>query len=426
MSSIISVRNMYMLRQIFLVAVVVYTGLMLMARPAVAASFDSASLMLYRTKTSQSNVQMLVVVRPSSATNSRTETNITVQFAPGFLVQTSASAIQSSTSGLPTTYQGQSIVAMPGIGSTASSVSGQTAQFAISNLSAGTYYAFYITAGVTTPSTAGKYVHTLSTIDGSGTIDTQQVGTSIVANDQVSVSAAIQPSTSDGSLAISASPTTATVLERGDEATITLTYQHTLSSSQQMEVVASWDNGYLTGAPSSQVTAVTYKVGSATNSDTGVAPVINLTNRTITWTIPSVTPNVAHRVSFVLKASSSLSSITPKVVQKISVNGTLLDTALTTQSLTYQINFLIAEAAALPTSTPAPGTNPTATPTPTTALMSTPFVIESVAMRTVTKDSARFIMQTSHPSTYTIFLRFGAKKPYKHNNWFITRNAACS
>ncbi len=388
---------------------IVVAGFNIIMNPVIAADFTNASVMLYRTKISQANVQMLVVVQPSSATNARSETEFSLQFASGFAVNGSASAISVSTSSLPSTYQGNALVAMPGLGSTASSVSGQTARFGISNLSSGTYYAFYITSGITTPSTSGKYVHTLSTIDGSGIIDTRKVGSNIVANDQVSVSAAIQPNSSDGSLTISGSPSTSNVLERGDEATITLTYEHSLSSSQQMEVIASWDNGYVSGSPSSEVTAITYKVGSATNTDTGVAPVINLTNRTITWTIPTVTPNVVHQVSFVVKVSSSLSSITPEVVQNLSVDGTLLTTSLATETLTYNINFLIEEAAASATSTPAPGTIPTATPAPVVVSKPTQFTIESVAMRTVTKDYARFILTTSIPSTYTVFYGLSQK-----------------
>ena len=385
---------------------------LVIALPVEAASFASASLMLERNKVSQSDVQILVIIEPSPATTSRTETSFTLAFATGFTVNGTASAIHTSTAAVPTTYQGHTLVAMPGVGSAASGVSGQTVTFASSNLSTGNYYAFYITSGITTPSSTGKYVHTLSTIDGSGTIDTQQIGTNIVANDQIGVSATVQPLSTDGSVVISASPSTSTTLIRGDEAVITLTYQSTLASSQNMEIVASWDKGYLAGSPTSEVTAVTYKVGSATNTDTSVAPVVDLTNRTITWTVPSVTPNIAHTVSFTLTTSSSLTSITPLVVQAVRANATLINTSLATSSLSYNINFYIANTV---TPTSAPG--PTATPTPstttsetTTTTEITSLVISNVAMRTIAKDAAKLILTTSREASYTLFYGLEPKK----------------
>lgn len=147
----------------------------------------------------------LVIVKPATV---GTEASLGFAFASGYTVDSTASNITVSTSGLPSTYHGLSITAMPGIGSTASAVSSQNVTFTVTDLAVGTAYGFFITGGITNPATTGQKVSKISThTDASpdfsayaDAVDTARVGTYIVDNngastdsDQIVVTARVPP-----------------------------------------------------------------------------------------------------------------------------------------------------------------------------------------------------------------------------------------
>lgn len=159
--------------------------------PAQAANFSEASMRLDRMKVSITDNQILVVVKP---TTNATEAAAKVIFAAGFGVDADEANITVSTAGLPATYQGESLTAMPGVGTAATAVSGQTVSFAAGNLNVGTLYGFYITGGIDNPGVAGQYRNTISTENGSGsTIDRTQIATRIIADDQIVITAKVPP-----------------------------------------------------------------------------------------------------------------------------------------------------------------------------------------------------------------------------------------
>ncbi|MBP6994201.1 hypothetical protein KBB12_03090 [Candidatus Woesebacteria bacterium] len=104
---------------------------------------------------------ILVIIKPMTA---GTEVSLGISFGSGYTVDGTPGNIVVSTSGLPSTYHGLTpISALPGIGSAASAVSGQNVTFTSSDLTVGTVYGFFITGGVTNPSSSGSRVNIIST-----------------------------------------------------------------------------------------------------------------------------------------------------------------------------------------------------------------------------------------------------------------------
>ena len=134
-----------------------------------AANFANASIRHSRMAISlatSSTDPILVIIKPITA---GTEASVGVAFASGYTVDATNTNITVSTASLPSSYHGLTpIVALPGIGTYASIVSGQNVTFAATNLTVGTVYGFYITGGITNPASAGTKVNIVSThTDGS-------------------------------------------------------------------------------------------------------------------------------------------------------------------------------------------------------------------------------------------------------------------
>ncbi len=156
-----------------------------------AANFSEVSVRHDRMQISISDERILIVAKPATTA---IESDIRVEFASGFGVDTTASNITVSTSGIPTTYQGESLVAWPGVGSAATAVSGQIITITSSDLTPGNLYGFYITAGIDNPASAGQYRHRITTrTASSATIDSSRVAVRIIDNDQISVTAIVPP-----------------------------------------------------------------------------------------------------------------------------------------------------------------------------------------------------------------------------------------
>jgi hypothetical protein len=163
--------------------------LLLSVKPVHAANLSESMMRLDRMRPSQANVQILVVAKPYSTA---TETSLRIVFASGYTVNATPANVTVSTTGIPTTVQGESLTAWPGIGTAATAVSGQQVDIASGNLTAGTLYGFYITGGITTPASTGQYINTMTTRDGSD-VDTSKIATRIIADDQVVITATVPP-----------------------------------------------------------------------------------------------------------------------------------------------------------------------------------------------------------------------------------------
>jgi hypothetical protein len=168
-----------------------------------AAQLTEASIRLTRmsaTVPASTTNPILVVAKPATtATEATVKLTIPDATANGFTVSTTASNHTVSTTGLPSTYQGETLTAWPDIdtASAASDGGNSTAvTFPSGDLTPGTLYGFYITGGITNPSSgnAGTKVITITTqATGPAAIDSNDVAVDITATnaDQVTLYATV-------------------------------------------------------------------------------------------------------------------------------------------------------------------------------------------------------------------------------------------
>lgn len=157
--------------------------------PVTAAGFSQAFVRLDRISDS-TNTSGRVCASPSSTDLASSENDVQVAFPSGFSVNATASNWTVTTTNLDS---GQT--AWPGIG-TATDVTSQTVTFPSTDLtSASTLYCFNFsgTSTLTTPGSVGNSLAgTITTRDvSSATIDSTQYAVSIIADDQISITAAV-------------------------------------------------------------------------------------------------------------------------------------------------------------------------------------------------------------------------------------------
>ena len=148
---------------------------------------------------------ILVILRPATV---GTEASIGIAFATGYTVSGTPANITTSVTGLPGTYHGQAVSAVPSISGTATTVATQNVTFTAADMTVGTTYGFYITGGITNPATTGQKVSKISThTDASpdftnytDSLDNSRVATWIVSDnggatdsDQIVVTAKVAP-----------------------------------------------------------------------------------------------------------------------------------------------------------------------------------------------------------------------------------------
>lgn len=172
------------------------------ARPTYAAALTEASIRLDRMGESiaanTTTAKILVVFKPAS-TATEAKLKITWPTTSAFTVNATASNHTVTDTGIPSTYQGEALVAS-GITSPATAVSSGDVTFTIPDVTAGTLYGFYITGGITNPAgaNAGTHLVTITTQTvAPADIDTTQVALDTLSSatgDQVTVTATVPPS----------------------------------------------------------------------------------------------------------------------------------------------------------------------------------------------------------------------------------------
>jgi hypothetical protein len=169
----------------------ILTGIVGVFAPWVnAANFTHASIRPDRMAISLAN-NYLVVITPATAA---TEASTRITFPAGY----TPVAYAVTTAGIPTTYHGLTLTAMPGLGGT--TVAGQDVTVPHGDLTVGTTYGFYL-QDVTNPTTVGQKIIAITTQDGAAvTIDSNRVAIYIVNDngaltdsDQVVITASVPP-----------------------------------------------------------------------------------------------------------------------------------------------------------------------------------------------------------------------------------------
>lgn len=142
--------------------------------------------------------KILVVFKPTSTA---TEGKIVITWPVSSAFTSSATDADhtSTTTGIPSTYQGEALVAVTTLGTPGAETAG-VVTYTSGDLTPGTLYGFYVTGGITNPATANAGTHLVTiatTTAADGAIDSQQVAVDTLSSatgDQVTVTATVPPS----------------------------------------------------------------------------------------------------------------------------------------------------------------------------------------------------------------------------------------
>lgn len=158
-------------------------GLGALLKTVSAGEFSQAYIRLNRMAATTANSGILVVFTVPAG-NSATEAKVVVEFSAGFTVAASPTI---TVTGIPA-----GATALPGTLVAAGSTTTLTVT-GVTNLTAATQYAFILSDGVTNPS-AGAHTATITTKTGAdAAIDSKIVGLRVISDDQVTVSATVDP-----------------------------------------------------------------------------------------------------------------------------------------------------------------------------------------------------------------------------------------
>ncbi len=340
----------------------------------------------------------------ASSAGAGIENSISVAFPSSFIISLNASNWTTTTTNLPS---GSS--SWPSIGPTAISVSGQNVTFSSGDLISSALYCFNFSSPLSqTGPTGDNNFGTITTKDNlNTTIDSSSYNLlSIISNDQIAITATIDPHISDLPISI-ASLTPGTQFSENSTIQYQITYGLSTTPSFPLTIQASWSQGTVQGSPTPSVDILDYVVGSATSAYGGTTPVIDTVNRTITWTINSIPGGTTNQtVNFSLKTNSSYTgtSLVSFDVSAHSASGSTItpDTSLT-QNYLYQASLVPTVTPITATPTSVPSTSTTTTPTPTNLPTKIPLAFSDISINSISFSSATISVSTTKNTTLTLY-----------------------
>lgn len=347
---------------------------------------------------SNSTLSGTVCAAPSSA-GVGTEASVSIIFPSDFTINTSTSDWTTDTTNLPS-----GSIAWPGISSTATNVTGKTVSFFSSDLTTTSLYCFNFSTTLSkTSTTAGNdKAGVLQTRNGSNnTIDSATYAVSIIASNQINITAGVDPQQSDLPIAIE-STTTGTDFPQDTTISYKITYGSNTVASVPLTIQAGWSQGTIDGDPSPSVDILNYVVGSASNAYGSTPAVVDTVNRTITWTISSFPGSTTGQtVTFSLKTNSNYTG-SKKVYFTVSANASSGLTVTPDETVTQDYLYSNISPTSTPTPTSAPSTSGTTpTPTPTgTPVEKVKFT--DISIRSVSKDKAGISILTNIESILSL------------------------
>ena len=388
------------MRKILALVLLLFSATFFIYKPApgFASSFASAYV---RLNSQQASVPLSgTICAQASSAGAGIENSVTVTFPSDFTISQTASDWTTSVTNLPS-----GSATWPVIGSPATSISGQSVTFSSSDLTLNTLYCFNFTgASSTTGAVGDNKTGTITTKDNlNSTIDLATYAVSIVDNNQISVTATIDPHVSDLPIALQ-SLTAGTQFPENTTISYQITYGSTSVGPIPLTIQAQWSQGTVQGSPTPSVDILNYVVGSANNAYNSTAPVIDTVNRTITWTITSFPGNTTNKtVNFSLKTNSSYTG-SNNVSFDISAQAISGSTVTPDQTITQ--NYLYS-ASSTPTSTSTSTSSsptPAATTTPTTPTVPTPINLSfsDISIHSVSQSNASIAVTTNHKAMLTI------------------------
>ena len=377
------------MKRIFVSLVLVFLFIYLFLPSVFASGFSTAYLRLE--SKANSAISATVCGQPSSA-GAGTENKVIVTFPDDFTISTNASNWIVSTSDIPS-----GSTPWPLIGGTATSASSQSVTFSSNDLTLNTLYCFNLSSTLSSAGSSGNdKTGTIATKNSSNVlIDSTTYGLSVLNNNQVNVTASVDPQISDLPIDIQ-SLTPGTDFSQDSTISYKITYGSNTAGSIPLTIQAQWTEGTIEGSPAPSVEILDYVVGSATSAYASTPAVIDTVNKTITWTIPLFPSNTTGKtVTFSLKTNSAYTG--PEKVD-FNVSARAISGTTVTPDVTVSQDYLFDATLVTPTPTPTPGSSggsntTSTTPTPTPALQN--FSISAVSINSVSQSDAQILVTTS-------------------------------
>ncbi|MBI2049348.1 hypothetical protein HYT32_00315, partial [Candidatus Roizmanbacteria bacterium] len=242
---------------------------------------------------------------------------------------------------------------------------------------------------------------TIRTLQSSNTVDSRDYAVSIVANDQVGISASVAPRPADLQVEITV-PYHSDNFYQDLVAEFHIKYGSFLSNPTELTIEANWGLGTIEGATSGSVELMEYLFGSASPAFNGTPPVIDLVNNKIRWHILNFPANTINQiVSFKLKTKKAY--IGTKLVNFNIIARASTPTSSSFDSTLNRYYKYAPPSATGPTSTPTPTpqvtTTTTPTPTPSKSL------IKELSITSVSYNSAKILIRSEEDAVFG--LRYG-------------------
>lgn len=386
--------NLYM-KKLLVLIFFGFLGLFLIFFPAFihASGFTTAFLRLE--SKANSAIYATVCAQPSSI-GAGTENKVIIVFPDDFTISANTSNWQTSTSDIP-----EGATAWPGIGSSANGVSGQSVTLTSGDLTSNLLYCFNLSSSLSlTGSSGNDKTGTISTRNSSNVlIDSTSYGLSVLSNNQISVTANVDPKISDLPIDIE-SETPGSDFPQDTTISYKITYGTNTQGSIPLTIQAQWTEGTIEGSPAPSVEILSYVVGSASNAYGATSPVIDTVNRTITWNINSIPGNTAGQtVTFKLKTNSAYTG--PERVD-FNVSGRAISGSTVTPDVNVSQTYLFDSGLATPTPTQTPGSgSSTSTPTPTPQV-TTALKILDIFINSISQSDAGIFVTTNKSAVIKI------------------------
>jgi hypothetical protein len=349
-----------------------------------AANFIQVSVRLDLTKVSTSTGGM-VCAQP---TTNGSESSVSITFPSGFSLNSAAANWTVNTDNLPA-----GTLAWPGI-DTATSIAGQTVTFPSGNMATTNRYCFSFseTNTLTNKSTAGTdLAGTVITKNSSNNvIDSSDFSLATTVDDQISINGAVPAKVGDLTVVVYPQSVERDPYAQDTYMNYRLVYSSNLFSSTNFTLQAEWSRGAV--EDSSFIDIVDYVPGSATKAYNDTPAIIDLTNKTISWSVTNFpSKKTDQEVSFKLKTRNDY---TGPLKVRFFVTGRIFNDQI--HSLDYVVpqTFLHQDIHGVaPSSSPRP---------PSPSSVPQPLAIQNISLENVSQQNATISVLVNSSSTVTV------------------------
>ncbi|OGK51250.1 hypothetical protein A2966_03460 [Candidatus Roizmanbacteria bacterium RIFCSPLOWO2_01_FULL_41_22] len=218
----------------------------------------------------------------------------------------------------------------------------------------------------------------------------------VLADETLLVTASVRPTSDNINLTLTSSRGTE-LLNEGDNVTFTVSYRSASYDAYPFTLTVYWDKGIIEDSSGNTLDIYDYLLGSASKTDNGITPTVDLQNNQISWSIPSLGSSTAyHTVDFIVRVKSLPTD--KQISVDTHANG-IFDIVVIPEVLNR--SHIKRQPEKFPTNIPGP-TQPLATPIPKVL----PLIIRSIDIRSITNNSLLFDVVTGDPAYLTVYYGF--------------------